>query len=84
MAGTQLEGAHKAQIENRLVQLRVQHVGEPLQNSRAVVARRKLARHIIAHGLGASNQEETLLAALAHLRGAVQARVYHNYRFQVA
>ena len=37
MTGTQLQGAHKAQVEDRLVQFRIKHLRQPIQNGRAIV-----------------------------------------------
>ena len=50
VARTQLQRADKAQIENRFVQLRVEHLREPIHNSRAIVPSRELTSHIVAHG----------------------------------
>jgi hypothetical protein len=39
----------QAQIKDRLAELRIEHLGQPLQNGRAIVAGRELTRHIVAH-----------------------------------
>jgi hypothetical protein len=41
----------KPKSKDRLVELRIEHLGQPLQNGRAIVAGRELTRHIVAHGL---------------------------------
>ena len=71
LAETQPERAHKAQIEDRLVQLGVEHPGQLLQKDRAVVARRELDRHRVAHGLRTSTgltlcQDYAILAKIGN------------------
>src|SRR6516165_3379201 len=51
VAGTQPQRAYKAEVEDRLIQLGIEHLRQPLENRRAVIAGRKVARDRIAHGL---------------------------------
>ena len=50
VAGMQPQRAHKAQIADRLVQLGIEHLPEPLQDRRAIVTGWELKRRIVAHG----------------------------------
>ena len=49
MAGAQLQRAHKTQIEDRLVQLRVEDLRQPVQNGRTVIAGGEFSRYAVAH-----------------------------------
>src|SRR6516165_3586724 len=68
MARTELQRAHKAQIEDRLVQLGVEHLRQPLQHSRAVIARGELTWYVVAHGLRASSRPTGCAASASRAR----------------